>query len=552
MEENKKTEKEEIKEQSESTENNTDNTPKNQKKKKSVVVTLSGHRKVIKRNSIHKRFEEANVEMMSTGNLPYYAEFNLFINFHEANIGTCGVNVTGNGMHFYWDRKFVDQLTPQEAKFLIIHEDFHLIFDHQKRSVGYDKNTANLAQDMIINQIIHDEIMSKYKDGNFITIPKHKDKYIKFPDGSYLEDENGNKVENPDYGNNMGVFIPKEYKGVQNFEELYGWLVEKYNDYKQRSSGQSQKGQQEGQSGQNQKGQQGQQGQQQEGQGQGQQEQGDGNGEGGDKNDKNKDQQQEGGCGENGNEAPYGDYGQNDVGMPHLDKIFENMEQSKGQTLDQHIEDEISEEMKKEIVDDAINNLKARGLETGDMEKILRKLRKSKKDYLKKIKRVISADIFGSNKNKTITRPNRRNIKGLKGHKKYQNRINCILDTSGSMSGEFEKVLSYIFQNDIVINLIQVDTEVQSVNVIKNKKEIEKTRISGLGGTVIQPGLDYISDKTNKLNKYNTVILTDGFTDSLNFSKVKGNTLILSTSDYCNLTHDNGRVKQIIIEKNQE
>jgi predicted metal-dependent peptidase len=117
------------------------------------------------------------------------------------------------------------------------------------------------------------------------------------------------------------------------------------------------------------------------------------------------------------------------------------------------------------------------------------------------------------------------------------------------MSGEFEKVLSYIFQNDVNINLIQIDTRIQDVVTIKNKKELEKMRIKGHGGTTIQPSLDYIVDKKNGINKYNTIILTDGCTDSLNFKGVKGKTLILSTQSECPIDYNNGRVKQIIIEK---
>jgi predicted metal-dependent peptidase len=113
------------------------------------------------------------------------------------------------------------------------------------------------------------------------------------------------------------------------------------------------------------------------------------------------------------------------------------------------------------------------------------------------------------------------------------------------MGGEFEKVLSYIFQNDIQMNLIQCDAQIQQVLKIKDKKELEKMKIKGLGGTTLQPGIDFMSDKKNKINMYNTVILTDGYTDSLDFSKIKTKTLILSTATKCPITFDNGRVKQI-------
>ena len=44
---------------------------------------------------------------------------------------------------------------------------------------------------------------------------------------------------------------------------------------------------------------------------------------------------------------------------------------------------------------------------------------------------------------------------------------------------------------------------------------------------------------------YNLVILTDGYTDSLNFKDVRTKTLILSTCEKCPIAHDNGRVRQV-------
>ena len=67
----------------------------------------------------------------------------------------------------------------------------------------------------------------------------------------------------------------------------------------------------------------------------------------------------------------------------------------------------------------------------------------------------------------------------------------------------------------------------------------------GLGGTTLQPGLDFIADKKNKIYMYNTCILTDGYTDSLNFKNIHTRTLILSTATNCPIQFDNGRVKQI-------
>jgi predicted metal-dependent peptidase len=526
---------------------------------------------------MHEKLTEAVVAMMATGNLPYYGEFALFINFYESKnnpyIPTAGVNVTSKGMNFYWDRKFIDKLPQSEINFLLIHEEFHLLFDHVKRSIGYDARSANVVQDMIINQIIHDEIIKQQGLGQgskpFISIPKDE------------------------FKRNSALFIPKEYKGEAIFEDLYEWYVNKKREWQEKnkeaiqkmrnesnkcpkcgspmnqpgndqSDKQQGKGEGEGEGenkenksggkGQNQKDQKDQKDQKGKGGNSKDSSNSDGDGDGdsegssnkcpncGHENHNNKSRQGEKDTA--GNDK-YGKYGKNDTECYSLETIFEGEEREEQNTLDAHLGDDIPQELKREIVEGVMTKLKNRGLTSSDVEAILNKLRKTKKDYLKEIKRTMSNHIFGSKKEKTIVRPNRRGIAGLKGHKKYKNEINVLLDTSGSMGGEFEKVLSYIFQNDIHINLVQCDAQIQQVLKIKEKKELEKMKIKGLGGTSLMPGLDFIADKKNKIYMYNTVILTDGYTDSLNFKNIKTKTLILSTASKCPIEFDNGRVKQI-------
>ena len=532
-------------------------------------------------SEIHKKLSDGIIEMITSYNLPYYGEFALFINFFESKnnpyLTTAGVNVTSSGMNFYWDRKFIENLPQPEINFLLIHEEFHILFDHIKRSVGYDHRSANIVQDMIINQVIHDEIM---KQQNLGTGPKP---FISIPKDIFKK--------------NSALFIPKEYKGEAIFEDLYEWFINKKREWQEKNKEQIQKMRKEsgkcpkcGSSMEQEPNQKGEKEGDGEGDGEGDKEKdgkekGQGKGKGQkDKNGQNSDQEGEGngegngegeseGNGEgesegNGNKCPncghehsnnksrqgqkdisgndrYGKYGKNDTECYSLDTIFEGEEREEQNTLDSHLPDNIPQELKREIVEGLMSKLKSRGLASGDVEAILNKLRKTKKDYLKEIKRAMSNHIFGSKKEKTIVRPNRRGIPGLKGSKKYKNEINVLLDTSGSMGGEFEKVLSYIFQNDIQMNLIQCDAQIQQVLKIKSKKELEKMKIRGLGGTTLQPGIDFMSDKKNKINMYNTVILTDGYTDSLNFQLVKTKTLILSTATDCPISFDNGRVKQI-------
>ena len=499
-------------------------------------------------------------------NLPYYGEFNLHINFVEQDsIGTCAVNVTTKGMNFFYSPKFLEDMSNKEVNFITLHEDFHLLFNHPKRTVSgqYDHKLSNIAQDMIINHVIWEDIPHA-----FVEIPKNKD------------------------GKNMALFVPKEYEGKLIFEELYEWLKDEKEKWQKENKKNSEckscggSGKKDDKGDQKQKGQ-GQQpgegqgeGEKQEGKGKGQQP-GKGQGEGQDKQDgegkgegqgqgkPGKGQGEGGGQGEgescpdcqgNGNEGgkdssgkpSYGPYGKNPskdgeaLDTWSKEQIFDDMEKNNGEYMDKHIGDDVPEEMRDAMVKDVMERLAARGLSAGNVETTLNKLRKKRKDYLKEIKRAVSNMIFGTLKQKTIVKPNRRQIAGLKGNRKVKTKINCILDTSGSMGGTFEKVLSYVYRNDIEINLIEADTEVKWIENIKNKRKLETMVIKGLGGTILTPAVELVVDQ---FNDFNTVILTDGYCDSLDLSKVKGRVLIISIGVKVPISRSNGKVKQIIVDK---
>jgi len=439
-------------------------------------------------------------------NLPYYGNFNLFVSFHERkDIDTCAVNMTAKGMNFYYNSEFLQNLSQKEVNFIALHEDFHLLWNHPKRTITgqYDPKLANIAQDMIINHIIWEDIPH-----SFVEIPKDKD------------------------GKNMALFVPKEYKGKLIFEEIYEWLRDEKEkrDKQQKKDGQCKTCQGTGEK--------------QNGKGQSQDQQ---DGQGGEPCDD---------CGGSGNQPgkdsagndSYGPYGKNPrnesetIDTWSLDQILDNLDKNQGQYLDHHLGDEIPEEMRESVIKDAMKRLQARGLQGGNIEQTLGKLRKQRKDYLKYIKRTVSNVMFGTTKTRTITRPNRRGIFGVKGNKKIKNKINCILDTSGSMGGTFERVLSYIYRNDIEVNLIEADTDVKWVESIKSKKKLESIRIAGLGGTMLMPAVKYVEDH---FNQYNTLIITDGYCDTLDLSKLTGNVLLITIGVEVPIAKTNGKVKQI-------
>jgi predicted metal-dependent peptidase len=471
-------------------------------------------------------------------NLPYYGEFNLHVSFHEQDsIGTCAVNVTSKGMNFFYSPKFLENMSQKEVNFITLHEDFHLLFNHPRRTITgqYDHKLSNIAQDMIINHVIWEDIPHA-----FVEIPKSPD------------------------GKNMALFVPKEYEGKLIFEELYEWLKEEkekwQKEQKQNSQCQSCGGsgkKQDGQGQQPQKGD-GQQpgdgkgkGEKQDGEGEGQQP-GDGKGQGqGESCPDCQGTGNEGGKDSSGKPS-YGPYGKNpskdgdSLDTWSKEQIFQDMENGNGEYLDKHIGDDVPEELRDAMVKDVMERLAARGLSAGNVEQTLNKLRKKRKDYLREIKRAVSNMIFGTVKERTIVKPNRKGISGLKGNRKVKTKINCILDTSGSMGGTFERVLNYVYRNDIEINLIEADTEVKWIENIKNTKKLETLKIKGLGGTILQPAIDLVADQ---YNDFNTVVLTDGYCDSLDLSKIKGRVLMVSIGVKVPISRSNGKVKQIMVEK---
>jgi predicted metal-dependent peptidase len=451
--------------------------------------------------------------------LPFYGEYNLHITFHEQDsIGTCAVNVTPKGMNFYYSPKFLENMSQKEVNFIDLHEIFHLLFDHPRRTVTgqYDHKLSNIVQDMIINHIIWEDISH-----TFVEIPKSSD------------------------GKNMALFVPKEFTGKLIFEELYEWMKEEKEKWQKeqkcnsecKSCGGSGKkdGKGQGES-------------QEQGKGQGQ---GQGDGEScpdceGTGNDGSKDST---------GKPSYGPYGKNpskdgdSLDTWSKEQIFQDMENGTGEYLDKHIGDEVPQEMREAIVRDVMEKLAARGLSAGNVETTLNKLRKKRKDYLREIKRAVSNMIFGTIKQRTIVKPNRKGISGLKGARKVKTKINVILDTSGSMGGTFERVLNYVFRNDIEINFIESDTEIKWVENIKNTKKLQSLPIKGLGGTVMQIGIDYVVEH---FNDFNTVLLTDGYTDSLDLSRLKGRLLIISVGVKVPIARTNGKVKQIVLEGNEK
>jgi predicted metal-dependent peptidase len=226
----------------------------------------------------------------------------------------------------------------------------------------------------------------------------------------------------------------------------------------------------------------------------------------------------------------------------------------RGMTLDYHVQlDEISDEIRKDLAKGAsekakYDTQKSRGTIAGSIADILELLlKKPKENNLRLIKRMVSA-LKGREKVRSFKRLNRR-IEGVKGAVKQSLELNVILDTSGSMDGEFDLVLSEIYRDGYVINLCQVDTRLQNVKKITSKHEFKKFAVYGLGGTTLTPGIEHIIDPKNRLHRNGTLILTDGATDCLDFHNSMGQFLIISTGSECPTQNAGPNVRQITIKR---
>lgn len=419
----------------------------------------------------------------------FYGEFSLNIiryiqKNHEQGFHTLGVNTSRSGFQYFYNEEFLEVLSQEELNFIHIHELMHLIFDHPSRTTSgsYNPSLANIVQDWLINHLIYTEIMKCGNDtvSKYFAIPTYK---------------NGKNI-----GKHSALFLPKEYllenpDGKLVFEDVYEWVVRKKKERDEKKK-------------------------EQEGQCPNPTSNGDGDDEDNDE----------------GNEPNYSsENSQAGVETFDMDWILDEMENNDGMFMDVHLPDEVNK-MEKDIIRDmAIQNVKAaisrgnRGNQSGELESHLGSLIKKRKDHLKFIKNGISSHIFGTKKLKSIHRPNRKQIDGLKGKKKYKNVINVILDVSGSMSGLHEKVLSYVFQNDISIQLIQADTEIKKIDKINSMKQLQDLKLIGFGGTVLQPAIDFVA---NELNFNSTLILTDSATDTLDLSNLAQNVMIISTAEY--------------------
>lgn len=126
--------------------------------------------------------------------------------------------------------------------------------------------------------------------------------------------------------------------------------------------------------------------------------------------------------------------------------------------------------------------------------------------------------------------------------------INILIDTSGSVYPRLNYVLNRLkFTKKTRFNIIQCSHMVERVDVINSLKNVE---LHGNDGTLLMNGFGEIE---KHYNEYNTILLTDGYSDDLHLKKIEGSVLILliDSNTECKIrTNPQGSIKQIKNFKN--
>ena len=115
-----------------------------------------------------QRIQKAHVALM---NDPRYCLYSGIFMIGKVEVRDNVPTACTNGRDVYYGRKFVDKLSDEELRGLIVHENKHKAFRHLtiwKHLYEQDARRANMACDYVINLQIHYED----KDGRFVKLPE--------------------------------------------------------------------------------------------------------------------------------------------------------------------------------------------------------------------------------------------------------------------------------------------------------------------------------------------------------------------------------------------
>jgi len=483
------------------------------------------------------------------------------------HIATKSIPTAGtDGKRYYWNPEFVLKLNRIGLRIVCAHEAWHAIYMHPQRRGSRNPKLWNIAVDYIVNGVAMDDLKSRGQDpgklfrenlGNYVTLDVYA-KYLQDPfnmpkemqdlegsdeesseEYSLTEDEEKNltdqekkelkgylkKKTKPFYFADPG--LDKEFKKPEKiYDYLYGllpkcpecgkvgvYVPEKDETESQDSEQQQQEQQQESKDNQN-----------EDSENKNQSSTSQENNSGGHKHGENDSCGHGHSCGTCG-----GGY-----------DIFDM-----GDTLDEHMDSEESQEKMAKRLADAIHSAKRMaGKVPAGLEEELGKLMAPKIKWQDIVRSTMTQKRDGNSRNDWTRFRSRPLFAGLLVPKRINNvtKFATLLDTSGSMS--IEDITFGISQLQVIDErsegwVVPADSEIYWDKATKlarvNSEELSKIKVVGRGGTMYHT---FFSDYEKKLGKCDFILLiTDGYLMDTDIAEMRDPGIpvywiITSTSDF--------------------
>lgn len=454
-------------------------------------------------------YEEAVVNMMSNKSMLDVSFYSFILAkckvIFDDKLDTCGVNFQGTSYNLYIGNKF-KEWTLEERIAVMVHESRHIIGGHMFRKGERDHQLFNIASDMAMNQLIKN-------------LPK-------------------------------GAVYPKDFKGFsenKTAEQYYEMLKEE--QQKQEKEKQDMKDENPEQNdGRNEQKPQDQECDKCDGSGEQPKDEGEGEGE--EPGEGQEGQGEEGEECENceGSGTVPGDKGDpvfDENGKPWKPKNGNpDLTEQPANAIDDHSKwdecdvdnEDLAKSITEKIVKDAVSQ--SRGNLPGDIENILAMWRRKPViSWKKELKKILSSKKgyrVSTIKRRDRRFPHRSDLRG-KRWEKDQHEIVVGIDTSGSMDdsdilGGLVEILEVAKVNKSPLKIIQIDTNIKSIEVFDEKNKFFKRR--GYGGTYMGAIVPFIEDQNLKPDVL--IMISDMFIEDIdtdeNWGIWRTKTLWLNTS----------------------
>jgi len=167
------------------------------------------------------------------------------------------------------------------------------------------------------------------------------------------------------------------------------------------------------------------------------------------------------------------------------------------------------------LITDLVQSTTQWGSLPGDMVELIKKAAEGKIDYRGAL-RTFRSSILSQKRRLTRMRPSRRfGFEQMGSHYDFTTRLLIAIDTSGSVGseelGRYFRIITTFFKYGIQeIDVLMFDHEVQGepITFTEAKKNIQKFKVRGRGGTSFQVPVNYVKEHPNYDG---LIIITDGY-----------------------------------------